>query len=131
MLGTKTNSKSNQKGAEAGNLGPAGTATCIVSPGAVLEGKFRSKEDVRLDGRIEGDVVCSSRLVMGESGSVKGTVEAAEAVIMGRIEGDMVIHGSLSLKRSARIEGSISARTMSVEEGALYNGECRIGPEKG
>lgn len=106
-----------------------GTAsdTCVISKGAAFDGKFSCKENLRLDGKITGEVSCESRIVMGETGSVVGIVNAKEAVILGSIEGDLFINGSLTLKASARIRGNITAKTMSVDEGALYNGECKIG----
>jgi cytoskeletal protein CcmA (bactofilin family) len=109
-------------------LGPE-AGTCVISVGTNLEGKFNSKENVRLDGKIVGEVFCESRLVMGDTGVVHGSIHAAEAVIMGKIEGDIHIRGSLTLKNTARIKGNISAKLMAVEEGAQYNGECKIGAE--
>ena len=64
---------------------------------------------------------------MGETGKVNGSVRAAEAEILGDIEGDIVVTGSLILRSTAKIKGNITARTMSVDEGATYNGECKIG----
>lgn len=101
--------------------------TCVISKGAEIEGKFSSKEDLRLDGRIIGEVDCTNRIVMGESGYVKGIIKANEAVIMGEVDGDLEISGSLTLKSTAKIKGNIVAKLMSVDEGAIYNGECKIG----
>ena len=103
------------------------SSNCVVSKGAVIEGKFSSKDSLRLDGQVNGEVDCKSRLVMGESGKVIGSVKALEAEILGTVEGDLTIAGALNLRSSAKIKGNISAKTMSVDEGAVYNGECRIG----
>ena len=40
---------------------------------------------------------------------------------------DLFIKEALHLMDSAVIEGNISAKTMIVEEGARYNGSCKIG----
>lgn len=105
----------------------ASSDTCVVSKGASFEGKFNCKENLRLDGTVDGQVICESRIVMGETGKVIGTVQAKEAVILGSVEGDLFINGALVLKSTARIRGNITAKTMSVDEGAVYNGECKIG----
>ncbi|MCB0661339.1 MAG: polymer-forming cytoskeletal protein [Saprospiraceae bacterium] len=126
MLGKKnTPTKS---GNTPGNFpGSATEGTCVISQGSNIEGQFSSKENVRLDGKVTGDVICENRLVMGESGSVEGTIKANEAVIMGTIKGNIEIKSTLFLKASAKINGNITAKLLSVEEGAMYNGECRIG----
>ncbi len=124
MLGSKSRA---EKKPSKTNAVPASGNTCVLSHGSVFEGKFSSKEDVRLDGLVTGDVNCDSRLVMGEKGKIVGTAHASEAVIFGIVEGDIRVSGALTLKETARIKGNIFAKTMSVEEGATYNGECKIG----
>ncbi|HMR44157.1 MAG TPA: polymer-forming cytoskeletal protein [Saprospiraceae bacterium] len=131
MLGSRN--KTDQKTDPRNNPGSFAEAasTCVISSGTELEGIFTSKENVRLDGKVKGEVKCDSRLVMGETGKVEGKLQVGEAVIMGTIEGDLVVHGSLTLKSSARIKGNITAKLMAVEEGAVYNGECKIGSSAG
>ncbi len=102
-------------------------ANCVVSPGTHIEGDFKSEENIRLDGSVKGTVHCSKRLVVGESGAIEGEIKAGTAVISGRITGNLTVDGALQLTSTARIEGDIQARRMSVEEGATYNGACRIG----
>ncbi len=101
--------------------------TCVVAAGTNIEGKFSASENVRLDGKVKGEVKCSQRLVMGETGRVEGNIHTKDAIIMGTIEGELVADGSLHLKGTAIIRGTITAKTLMVDEGARYIGECRIG----
>jgi cytoskeletal protein CcmA (bactofilin family) len=105
--------------------------TCVITQGTVIEGKFHCTENVRLDGTIKGEVRCDKRLVMGDSGKVEGNVISLDASIRGRVEGNIEILETLQLHSSAFIKGNIRAKSLSVEEGAIYNGECRIGGERG
>lgn len=100
---------------------------CVVAPGTYLEGLFESEENIRLDGSVKGIVNCSKRLVVGEKGSIEGEIKAATAVIAGRITGDLIVEGALQLTSTANIQGDIRAKRMSVEQGAVYNGACRVG----
>ncbi|MEZ5057906.1 MAG: polymer-forming cytoskeletal protein [Saprospiraceae bacterium] len=126
MLGRKNTPE--KSGNNAGNFPNSSMdGTCVISQGSVLEGTFSSKENVRLDGKIKGDVNCDNRLVMGDSGIVEGSINAGEAVIMGSVQGNITIKETLYLKSTAKINGNIRAKLLSVEEGAQYNGECRIG----
>ena len=88
---------------------------------------FKSEENIRLDGSVQGTVHCSKRLVVGEKGAIDGEVKAGTAVISGRITGNLTVDGALQLTSTAKIKGDIQAKRMSVEEGATYNGSCRIG----
>lgn len=116
----KNDVSSNGKSMSAGS-------NCVVAKGTKIEGNFRSSENLRLDGVIVGEVQCDHKLVMGEQSRIEGKVQAAEAVIMGRIKGDITVSGTLQLQSTAHIEGNIVSKYMIVEEGAEFNGECKIG----
>ena len=102
-------------------------ATCVVSKGTVIDGTFRSEQDVRLDGMVQGDVRCTKRFVMGDTGKVEGKVIAQDAVIMGVVEGEVIVKGTLHLKPTAVIYGNLTAKSILVDEGARYDGECKVG----
>lgn len=104
-----------------------GSATTVIAKGTVIEGKFACNENVRLDGAIHGEVKVDKRFVMGDTSYVQGNIHARDAAIRGKIKGDLYIKEALHLMESAVIEGNISAKTMIVEEGARYNGACKIG----
>jgi cytoskeletal protein CcmA (bactofilin family) len=104
-----------------------GTATTVIAKGTLIEGKFSCSENVRLDGTIHGEVQVDKRFVMGETGVVQGNIRARDAAIKGKIKGDIEVKEALHLLDTAIIEGNIKAKTMIVEEGARYNGACRIG----
>lgn len=104
-----------------------GSATTVIAKGTVIEGKFACNENVRLDGAIHGEVKVDKRFVMGDTSYVQGNIHASNAAIKGKIKGDLFIKEALHLMDSAVIEGNITAKTMVVEEGARYNGACKIG----
>lgn len=104
----------------------SGTTT-VIAKGTLMEGKFSCAENVRLDGAIHGEVVVEKRFVMGDTSYVQGNITARDAAIKGKIKGDVYVKEALHLMDTAVIEGNITAKTMIVEEGARYNGACRIG----
>lgn len=101
--------------------------TTVIAKGTVIEGKFICSENVRLDGSVNGEVKVDKRLVMGDGSTVNGNIFARDAAIKGRIKGDVNVKEALHLMDTAVIEGNITARTMVVDEGAKYNGSCKIG----
>jgi cytoskeletal protein CcmA (bactofilin family) len=104
-----------------------GAATTVIAKGTTIEGKFECGENVRLDGNIHGEVKVEKRFVMGDGSLVKGNIYARDAAIKGAIKGDIHVKEALHLMDTAVIEGNITAKTMIVEEGARYNGSCKIG----
>ncbi len=110
------------------NGAPTGTAAnCVVAKGTRIEGSFRSPENIRMDGTIVGELRCDKKLVMGEGSIVEGKVFAQDAVIMGAVKGEIVISETLHLQSTAKIEGNVSAKFLIVDEGATFNGDCKVG----
>jgi len=112
-----------------GGADKEGSATTVIAKGTLIEGKFHCVENVRLDGSIHGEIKVDKRFVMGDTSSVMGNITARDAAIKGKIKGDIIVKEGLHLLDTAIIEGNITAKTMVVEEGARYNGSCRIGEQ--
>ena len=83
--------------------------------------------DIRIDGTIEGDVKCSGKMVIGEQGLVKGTVECQSAEIMGTLDGKINVKYTLALRATSRLKGEINTQTLMVEPNAIFNGSCTMG----
>ncbi|MEN0045758.1 MAG: polymer-forming cytoskeletal protein [Bacteroidota bacterium] len=100
---------------------------CVIAKGTVIDGEMATEENVRLDGVIKGSLSCKKRLVLGKSGKIEGSVNVKEADIGGVIEGDIVTNGLLVLRPNAKVLGNISTKSIQIELGAVYVGECKIG----
>ena len=104
-------------------------SSCVISKGTIIEGKFKTTENIRLDGAIIGEVQSEKKIVMGETGRIEGIVHCNESAIKGKIDGEITVNGLLHLLSTAYIKGKIRAKKMIVDEGASYNGECLIGDQ--
>lgn len=116
-------SKESKKTQQASGLGsrPAGPSTpSILSSDVTIEGNVTVNGELQLDGNIKGDVVCGE-LVMGEHGSVTGTVNADAATIRGNIKGEVRVR-VLRIEKTAVIHGDLYQESLSVEAGAKLNG---------
>jgi hypothetical protein len=65
-------------------------------------------------------------LVIGESGSIKGTVKAQDATIAGTFNGDLTVSGKLELLNTAKIFGEIRAGSLVTSDGAIFQGTCTM-----
>ena len=100
-----------------------------IQNGTILEGNVQSEGNIRIDGRLEGTLTTNGKLVVGESGIIKGKVRCENANIEGTIEGEIVVNGLLVLKHKAIINGDINTQKLVVEEGAIFNGNIKTGEQ--
>ena len=86
-----------------------------------LEGDLRSSGSVDVAGLINGNVFVSD-INIKESGSVRGTIEAANVEVNGHVEGK-ISADSIIVGKSAVIKGDIFFKnTLKTEEGADIDG---------
>jgi cytoskeletal protein CcmA (bactofilin family) len=97
----------------------------FVSRGCLIEGAIRTVALLRVDGSVHGDIVAGGGLIVGEEGSVKGNVEAAEVLAFGSVHGD-ISASHVEIKGSGRICGRVTTRSLVIEDGAVYNGFAYI-----
>jgi len=104
--------------------------TCVIAEGTIIEGTFICSENVRLDGKINGEVKVDKRLVMGSSGVIDGKVSAMSTAIQGKLDGDITVTETIQIMSSATVKGNINAGSIGIEEGAMYNGNISITGKK-
>jgi cytoskeletal protein CcmA (bactofilin family) len=98
----------------------------VLAAGTVLTGKIETESDFRLDGRIEGEVHCKGKIVIGPKGSVKGNIVTDNAEIFGNVDGLIRVRERLVLKSTAVVTGDIFIQTLEIEPGAKLNGSCSM-----
>ena len=96
-----------------------GSASLIGSD-VTIKGDVVATADLRIDGRIEGDISCAS-LIQGESSTIVGTITTETARLAGAISGSISAR-ELTVLRTARIEGDVQYDALTIEQGAQVDG---------
>jgi cytoskeletal protein CcmA (bactofilin family) len=95
----------------------------IISQHLAVVGDMTSDGDIQVDGSVEGDIK-TAILTIGETGIVKGTVDAETVRLAGSVVGQIRAK-TVSLTRTARVEGDIWHDSISIEAGAHFVGASR------
>ena len=98
----------------------SGGTFSVIGPDVIIKGDIKATADLHVDGRIEGDISCSS-LVQGESSAVTGAILAESARLAGRVQGS-ISASQLVVLRTARIEGDVFYDALTIEQGAEVTG---------
>lgn len=104
-----------------------GTLSGFVGGGTVVTGEANFKAMMRVDGHLSGRVSSSSgTLIVGANGKVDANIEVAVAVIHGTINGDIIATQRLELGRAAKVHGNIQTPSLIIEQGAIFEGTCKM-----
>lgn len=98
-----------------------------IGKGTTIQGNLETYGNIRVDGRVVGNIVTKSKLVLGQSSFVDGNVLAQNAEVLGEVKGKLEVTDLLTLKPSAVVHGDIVTNKLVVETGAKFNGGCKMG----
>ncbi|MBL7833703.1 MAG: polymer-forming cytoskeletal protein [Cyclobacteriaceae bacterium] len=98
-----------------------------IGKGTVLEGNIETYGNIRIEGKVIGNVKSKSKVALGNSSNIQGNITAQNADIEGEVKGKIEISELLVLKATAIINGDIVTGKLVVEPGAVFNGSCRMG----
>lgn len=100
----------------------------MIGQGTTVEGTFQAKNDVRISGHVVGKVFIEGKAFLTQEGSIEGELKAINADIGGVFKGEIHARERVVLKGTARVDGDIHADRLVMEEGAIFNGRCIMGP---
>lgn len=104
-----------------------GTLTGFVGNGTTLTGEANFKGMLRVDGALSGRVSSQDgTLIVSTNGRVDANVEVAVAQIYGTVNGDITATKRIEMGRVAKVTGNIQTPALVIENGALFEGSCRM-----
>jgi cytoskeletal protein CcmA (bactofilin family) len=95
----------------------------IIGPNMSIAGQVVCTGEARIFGRVEGEVRVSN-LLLGDGAQVEGSVVAQDVTVRGHVKGTLRAL-RVRLEDGAIVEGDIFHRSLSIQEGALFEGSSR------
>lgn len=99
----------------------------FISGDCTITGNIKRAHAIRIEGTILGDIEEAGNVIVSGSGLIDGNIEAKSLIVFGRIHGDVTALDSIEIKNSATVSGRLNAKKLSVERGAVYDGNIAIG----
>ena len=112
---------------------PAGPTRNVLNYDVSVVGTLRFTDDLLVDGSVEGEITSDGVLTVGANASIqagdknKVAVRTQSAIIHGKVVGDIVVTDRVELAATAELVGDVTASKISIQEGAVFVGYCRVG----
>jgi len=103
----------------------------VLGPDAVFKGELQFDKSVKVLGRFEGSIQSKGRLLVAQGAKLKADVQAGDVEIEGDIDGNVTTSNKVLLKASAKLRGDLRTARLEVNEGAIFVGNCVVGPIDG
>jgi cytoskeletal protein CcmA (bactofilin family) len=98
----------------------------VIGKDMSIEGQaitVRCKGSLRVNGAIEADLHCME-LVVGEQAVIVGSIAADKVRVFGQVSG-AILGANVVLHPSAQVEGDIHSQSLTIEQGASFDGRSR------
>lgn len=95
----------------------------VLGASVRIRGRISGQGDLSILGSVEGDIVMSGDLEVGEHAKIDSELLEAQAVtIAGEVNADVNASGPVRLGATARVRGDLKGTEISIEEGAQFAG---------
>lgn len=106
---------------------PAAPArSAAIGPSMYIKGEIRLREELLVDGDVEGRLESESLLTVGPNGKVRANIKAREVVIFGSVRGDVEVTQKIAIRGQGSLIGNIKTCGISIDDGAYFKGSVDI-----
>ena len=104
----------------------AAAPTAAIGASMYIKGEIRSREELLVDGDVEGLMESESLVTIGPTGKVKANIKAREVVIFGSVRGDVEVTGKIAIREQGSLIGNIKSAGISIDDGSYFKGSIDI-----
>ncbi|HIE66069.1 MAG: polymer-forming cytoskeletal protein [Nitrospira sp.] len=98
----------------------------FLGKGTEFKGIITYTGTIRIDGKVEGEIVSEGSLVIGESADVQAEIIVETVVCSGKISGNVRASKKVHLLPKAIFDGSINTPSLVIDEGVQFNATCNM-----
>ncbi|NLY19478.1 MAG: polymer-forming cytoskeletal protein [Clostridiaceae bacterium] len=98
----------------------------IIGEHTIIRGNTESDSSIKVIGRVEGDIKAAGDVIILVNAVVVGDIWAENLVIAGTVTGNVHVNNNLHLESTARLKGDMEVHSFVTDEGAVFEGNCRM-----
>ncbi len=100
----------------------------LIGPKLSVNGHVRASEQVRVLGRVTGNMNVSGTVVIESGGVVTANIKAEEIVIRGKVHGDIECLRA-NIESGGELLGDVASPRMMLADGAVFKGKIDMSPK--
>jgi cytoskeletal protein CcmA (bactofilin family) len=98
----------------------------LIGSGTTIEGKIRTQGNIRVDGKMVGELHAAENVAVGLTGEIEGNINGRNVTIGGKIRGNIIAVDKLVFEGKAVVRGDIRAARLVIDEGAVFDGKISM-----
>ena len=104
--------------------------TAFLGKGTEFKGVLSFEGTIRVDGRVEGEILSKDTLIAGDEAHLQGEISVGTIISSGKIVGNVNASQKVHILAPGVIEGNIKTPKLIIEEGVTFDGKCEMAGQK-
>lgn len=104
--------------------------TAFLGKGTEFKGVLSFEGTIRVDGKVDGEVVSKDTLIAGDEAFLQGDISVGTIISSGRIAGNINASQKVHILAPGIIEGNIKTPKLIIEDGVTFDGKCEMASQK-
>ena len=104
--------------------------TAFLGKGTEFKGVLSFTGTIRVDGKVEGEVVSKDTLIAGDEAILQGEITVGTIISSGKIVGNVTATQKVHILAPGNVQGNIKTPKLIIEEGVTFDGQCFMAGEK-
>ena len=100
--------------------------TAFLGKGTEFKGVLSFEGTIRVDGRVEGEILSKDTLIVGDEAYLQGEISVGTIITSGKIVGNINASKKVHVLAPGVIEGNIKTPNLILEEGVSFDGSCEM-----
>ena len=104
--------------------------SAFLGKGTEFKGVLSFEGTIRVDGKVEGEVLSKDTLIAGDEAYLQGEISVGTIISSGKIAGNISASQKVHILAPGIIEGNIKTPNLIIEEGVSFDGKCEMASQK-
>lgn len=100
-----------------------------IGKGAKISGKVVFRASAKIEGEADGEIT-GDEILIAEGAVVTARIAGSRVTVAGQVSGEIVARERLELLPTARLKCTITTATLVLNEGAQFEGDCKMTRER-
>ena len=100
--------------------------TAFLGKGTEFKGVLSFEGTIRVDGKVEGEVISKDTLIAGDGAFLQGEITVGTLISSGKVVGNINAAQKVHVIAPANIEGNVKTPKLIIEDGVIFNGKCEM-----
>jgi cytoskeletal protein CcmA (bactofilin family) len=98
----------------------------VIGASMNIKGEIRTREELFVDGEVEGLLESHSLLTVGPNGKVRANIKAREVIVYGTVRGNVDVTEKIAIRDKGSVIGDIKTAGIGIDDGAYFKGSIDI-----